>query len=327
MRWLALLPALLLSAEAQTWSLYVCMATTKDYVVGAKLLPSGVFRRAGASDWRQSGHPNPFTFSLDYDRRDPSKLYLAAGNGLIALTPDQPAWRVLTSGDVTEMRDVAVSPDGAIYYAYVRGVRVSRDAGRTWSDIGATLPNRYTEVIRVDRDHRGVLLAGTVDGIWRSDNDGASWARAGVAGFSIMDIEQSPHDPCHWMVTTERGGIFSSGDCGKTFEALGRLAVDRVLYDVAFDPTTPGRVAVAGWGLGVAISDDNGKTWTKRNATLPSDEVWSVAFDPGKKGRLFAGVHEQAMYVSEDGGLTWKPDGLEGTVITRMKFVPSEAGK
>lgn len=303
------------------------MATTKDYVVGAKLLPSGVFRRAGASDWQQTGHPNPFTFSLDYDRRDPSKLYLAAGNGLIALTPGKRPWRVLTSGDVTEMRDVTVASDGSIYYAYVRGVRVSRDGGSTWKDIGGGLPRRYTEVIRVDPERRGVLLAGTEDGLYRSDNDGVAWSRAGAAGFSIMDIEQSPHDACYWMAATERGGVFASRDCGKTFEALGRLAVDRVLYDIAFDPTTPGRIAVAGWGLGVAVSDNNGKTWAKRNSTLPSDEVWSVVFDPGKKGRLFAGVHEQAMYVSEDAGATWKPDGLEGTVITRMKFVPSEAGK
>jgi photosystem II stability/assembly factor-like uncharacterized protein len=327
MRWLALVPALLWSADAQTWSLYVCMATTKDYVVGAKLLPSGVFRRTGAGEWQQSGHPNPFTFSLDYDRRDPSKLYLAAGNGIIALKPGQRPWKILTGSDVTEMRDVTVAGDGSVYYAYAAGIRVSRDAGNTWREIGGGLPRKYTEVIRVDRERRGVLLAGTEEGVYRSEDDGGTWRRAGVAGFSVMDMEQSPHDACYWMAAVERGGVFASRDCGKSFESLGRLGVDRVLYDVAFDPTTPGRVAVAGWGLGVAVSDNNGKTWTKRNATLPSDEVWSVVFDPGQKGRIFAGVHEQAMYVSEDAGGTWQSDGLEGTVITRMKFIPSEASR
>ncbi len=325
MRWLALVPALLLSADAQTWSMYVCMATTKDYVVGAKLLPSGVFRRAGSGEWKLTGHPNPFSFTLDYDRRDPSRLYVAAGNGLIEMKADQRPWRVLTGGDVTEMRDVTVGADGAIYYGYVAGIRVSRDQGRTWREIGGGLPRKYTEVIRIDRQRAGVLLAGTEDGIYRSENDGASWARAGAPGFSIMDMEQSPHEPCLWMASTERGGVFVSRDCGKTFENSGRFGVGSVVYDIDFDRTTPGRIAAAGWGVGVAVSADNGKTWTSRNASLPSTEVWSVAFDPGQKGRLWAGVHEQAIYVSDDSGATWKAEGLEGTVVYRMKFVPEVA--
>lgn len=315
MRLVALLAAMSLCAGAEDWSLYVCMATTKNYVVGAKLLDSGVFRRVGAGQWRQTGHPDPFTFSLDYDRRDPARLYVAAGNGLIAMQRDQRPWRVLTGSDVTEMRDVVVTASGDIYYGYAAGVRVSRDRGASWKQ----LYGKYTEVVRVAG--KGQLLIGTSDGIWRSEDDGASWKLAGADGFSVMDMAQSPHDTCQWVAATERGGLFGSRDCGKTFENLGRFGVGNVLYDVDFDSTTPGRVLAAGWGVGVGVSDDSGKSWRSVKG-LPSTEIWSAAFDPGKKGRLFAGVHEQALYVSEDGGATWKPDGLEGTVVYRMMFVP-----
>ena len=74
--------------------------------------------------------------------------------------------------------------------------------------------------------------------------------------------------------------------------------------------------------MGVAISEDLGKTWQSRNAGLPSTAVWSVAFDPAKPGRLYAGVHEEALYVSQDYGRTWTKDGLEGSRVFRMKFVP-----
>src|SRR5829696_8364825 len=57
-------------AFAADWSLYVCAATTKNYVVGAKLLPSGLFSRHGDANWKLQGHANPFTFALDYDPRD-----------------------------------------------------------------------------------------------------------------------------------------------------------------------------------------------------------------------------------------------------------------
>ena len=41
-----------------------------------------------------------------------------------------------------------------------------------------------------------------------------------------MRIEQSPHDSCSWLAATERAGIFSSTDCGQTFENLGRIGVE-----------------------------------------------------------------------------------------------------
>ena len=38
------------------WTLYTCMATTKGYVVGAKLLASGLARRIAPGQWQQLAH-------------------------------------------------------------------------------------------------------------------------------------------------------------------------------------------------------------------------------------------------------------------------------
>ena len=119
--------------------------------------------------------------------------------------------------------------------------------------------------------------------------------------------------------------LASSTDCGVTFESNGNLAVGRNLSDIAFDPSSPDRVAVAGWITGVAISEDRGKTWQPRHAGLPTTSVWSVAFDPSKPGRMYASVHEDALYVSDDYGRTWRKDGLEGSAVYRMKFVPEKS--
>jgi photosystem II stability/assembly factor-like uncharacterized protein len=137
-----------------------------------------------------------------------------------------------------------------------------------------------------------------------------------------MHVEQSPHDDCFWLAVTQLGGIFVSRDCGHSFENLGSVGVGRNLYDVAFDPTRAGRIAVAGWGPGVAISEDGGKMWAARNAGLPRADVWSVAFDPGQSGRIYCSVHEEALYVSDDAGVSWRRDGLAGSIVHRMRFVP-----
>ena len=202
---------------------------------------------------------------------------------------------------------------------------MSSDRGKTWQEISGNLPRKYTEAIRADRSRSGVLIAGGEDGLWRSENSGDAWSRAGASGVSIMRIEQSPHDPCFWLAATERAGVFSSTDCGQTFENLGRVGVDRNTYDIAFDPgeSQPHRLAI--WGTGVVVSEDSGKTWQIRGRTLPSSEIWAVAFDPAKPGRLFASVHEEAIYVSEDAGVTWTRDGLEGSTVSRLKFLEEPA--
>lgn len=311
--------ALELSAQP---TLYTCMSSTRDYVVGAKLPMSGVFYKHASNGWQHAGFNHPLIFGLDFDPADPSIIYLAAGNGLFRATDRGHKWKLLTGADVTELRDVAIDPQGAIYFAHSHGIRLSRDRGAAWQEIAAGLHRKFTETVRIDRTKLGVVLAGGEEGIFRSGDYGANWTIAGAAGFMISRLAQSPHAPCEWLATTQQGGLFGSQDCGKSFENIGRIGVGSNLYDVAFDPSDPKRIAVVGWGPGVSISEDRGKTWQLRNAGLPAPHVISVAFDPAKSGRLFAGIHDEGIYVSTDFGRTWTRDGLEGSAVTRMQFIP-----
>jgi photosystem II stability/assembly factor-like uncharacterized protein len=312
LKWLSWLAALPLVAQS---SLYVGMTVTKEYVVGAKLPPSGLFVRH-ADEWQHLGFNHPFVFSLDYDPADPSILYLAAGNGLIRASAQ--GWKILTGSDVTELRDVSVDRAGTIYFAHSHGIRTSRDRGATWEEIGATLHRKFTAAVRTDGQQ---VVAGGEEGIFRTLDNGRTWQLAGAAGFQITRIEQSPLDRCEWAATTQGGGIFLSHDCAKTFESTGRIGVGATLYDVAYDPAQAKRIAVAGWGPGVAISDDGGKTWQSRNNGLSIPEVVSVIFDPDVRGRMYASVRDDGLYVSNDAGLHWVKQGLDGSVVNRMRFV------
>jgi photosystem II stability/assembly factor-like uncharacterized protein len=318
--------ALPLPALAQ-YALYACGSSSKDYVVGAKLPASGIFVRTADAEWRHAGFNHPSITAFDYDPRDPSVVYAAAGNGLLRVSENGERWKVLTGSDVTELLDVAVDRNrpGTIYFAHTAGIQVSHDGGITWSDASAALRRKYTAALRVDSRRAGVLLAGTEQGIFRSEDGGASWKLAGAAGIQVLHIEQSPHESCFWLASTEGSGLFASRDCGATFESAGNLGVGHNLYDLAFDPAVPDRIAVAGWGVGIAVSEDGRKSWQARNSGLSSTNVWSVVFDPAHPGRMLASVHEDAVYVSTDDGKTWRKDGLAGSSIFRMKFVPEAA--
>jgi photosystem II stability/assembly factor-like uncharacterized protein len=321
---LMVLLALLPLAAAEQYTLYTCMVTSKDYVAGAKLLPSGIFRKPASGAWRHAGFNHPIVKALDFDPRDPGTLYVAAGNGLIRVTEHGERWKILTGSDVTELLDVAVDRNapGTIYFTHSAGIQVTHDGGATWANASAGLHRKYSQAIRVDSRRAGLLIAGNEEGVFRSEDGGNSWKLAGAAGYQVLRVEQSPHDACFWLAGTEGGGLFVSRDCGVSFESNGNLGVGKNISDIAFDAASPDRMAVAGWGIGVTISEDRGKTWQARNSGLPGNSVWSVAFDPGSAGRMYASVHEEALYVSPDYGNTWARDGLEGSRVFRMRFVP-----
>jgi photosystem II stability/assembly factor-like uncharacterized protein len=313
-----ILAALAATPAVAQHTLYACAAMTKEYVVGAKYAPSGLFERRDGH-WTHEGFPLPFLFGVEADPSRPRVLYLAAGNGLIRTTSGGENWTILTGSDVTELRDIAVS-DRELVFAHSAGIRASTDGGKTWRELAGALHRKYTECVRIDPKHANVLVAGGEDGVFRSDDAGQTWTLAGAAGYQILRLEVSPHDACFWLAATQMGGLFASHDCAKTFESSGRTGVGSNLYDIAFDPLQRGRIAVAGWGPGVLVSEDGGRSWTSRNAGLAATSVTTVAFDPGHAGRLYAAVHEDAVYVSDDAGLTWKKDGLDGSHVMRLRF-------
>jgi hypothetical protein len=300
--------------------LYACASATKNYVVGAKLPPSGLFRRGADGAWHQVGFNHPMLYGVDASA---SEIYLAAGNGLIRVAQPGERWTILTGSDITELRDVAADPGdpATVYFAYSHGIRVTHDGGKTFRELSSGLHRKYTETIRVDR-HANALIAGGEEGVFRSEDGGASWRLAGAAGMQILRIEQSPHNACFWLAATQESGLFASRDCGKTFESSGRIAIGTNIYDIAFDPFDENRVALAAWGPGVLTSTDGGKTWQSRNGGLPTPEVTSVTYDPDKRGRLFAAIHELGAFVSENNGGSWTKCGLEETHVSRLRFLP-----
>lgn len=314
--WLCLIAAALQSATAQH-VLYACASSTKEYVVGSKLPASGLFRRSAAGEWKHVGYNHPWL--LGVAALDPRTLLIAGGNGLIRATDHGAKWTIVTGGEVTELREVAVA-NGTVYFAHSAGIRASFDGLANWRELAGGLQRPYTESVRVDPS--GALIAGGEQGVFRSEDNGKSWKLAGAAGYLIMRIEGSPHDRCVWIASTQGGGLFASHDCGRTFEATGgAIGFGKNTYDIAFDPSRRGRVSVAVWGSGIAVSEDDGKTWQLRNDGLPSTEVSSVVFDPDHAGRLYAAIHQRAVYVSDDAGLHWRADGLADTHVNRLRFV------
>lgn len=315
---------LLPAAEPAAHKLYACGITSRGWVVGMKLPPSGLFL-SSPRDWEHLGFIHPAIETLDYDPRDPRVIYLAAGNGCIRSADGGVTWRITTSWDMTELKDVSVDrnrPD-TVWVALPDGIGVTRDAGRSWARRGPVTPRKFTQTIRVDRAQAGRVLAGGEAGLFLTGDDGAAWRHV-LADVQVADVAQSPHDAGEWMAATQDGGVWLSRDSGQQWRRIDGFPAG-VVYNISYDATTPGRIAAAGWSFGVMVSVDGGRRWTPRTAGLPSQHVWRAAFDPDHAGRLWASVHEEALFASSDAGANWRSAGLPGSIVNDLIFVPEAA--
>jgi len=117
-----------------------------------------------------------------------------------------------------------------------------------------------------DPVNSGVVYLGTYyDGLFKSTNGGATWARAGVSGL-VQGISVDPSNPSTVYVATF-GGLYKTTNGGVNWQSLGNSLPEAALYhySVAIDPITPTNVYL-GTSYGVFKSIDGGQSWQPTGA-------------------------------------------------------------
>ena len=160
-----------------------------------------------------------------------------------------------------------------------------------------------------------IVYLGTNDGqIFKSNDAGESWKLLypGIKRRQLVinSIVQDPAKPEHlyvggWDLRSAGGGLFESGDAGRTWNPVALPDVDVAVRGFAISKGHPDRM-IAGTGTGIFVSADGGKTWQPRgrqiDAFLQSESVAIGAKDPDL---LFIGTWHLG-YRSRDFGRTWE---------------------
>jgi photosystem II stability/assembly factor-like uncharacterized protein len=195
----------------------------------------------------------------------------------------------------------------------------STDGGATWT---AAAQLAGVSVFDVEFDPAGVAYIGTMDGVWKSANDGATWTQTNLGvglNDQVFDVAIDPVNPqVIWAGVADALGsqpanVLRSADAGVTWvnttPPLGSAINARA---IAIDPANPDHVAVAfGGSFGggsVWFTPDAGATWFDRSGGLPTTPGADIVFSDGRLlvtgGQLF-GSQNFGLYSSTDNGQSW----------------------
>jgi hypothetical protein len=281
---------------------------------------TGVFKSTDAgATWTQLSNGIPTGASADWIKLamgfggDDGTSYLASkmgtDSGLIYVSTDAGgSWTQLsgthnpaTYNEWTNM--IAVSPaDQDVIFSGGIGYSRSTDGGATFSSIGGTHADHHQIVFSpTDSD---VLYMATDGGVYRSDDNGATWSLAStnLTATQLYSLGVSQTNPLLMGGGTQDQGIIRSS--GPSTWADTGAGNEGGFFIV--DPNDSDNVYVTPWSTNLRRSTDGAVTWTTILSGLgaPAPTVGHLAVRPGNSNHLLctAGAN---VFRSTDQGNNW----------------------
>lgn len=211
-------------------------------------------------------------------------------NQVFALTPFTPRGATEATGLIAATWD---------------GLFRTDDEKKGWKQIKfgtPTTPSRGSiSVVRTNSRAPGLILIGTEEGMFVSDDDGETFAPMPLNGEArqVRVIALDPRDPKMMYVGTSNG-FFRSTDGGQTWEQRGGgMRMQITVSAITINPVNPDELYLCDFDQGgFYFSRDRGKNWEPLNiSSLPSWRLWSLTPDPFDGHRLYAGSISGGVYV------------------------------
>lgn len=192
-------------------------------------------------------------------------------------------WRGVFTGMLEDSEVFSIQPvpwnRGELWASTCGWVYQTLDLGGKWQRFQTGLAERRTPSFAVLV--QGRLLAGTVAGLYSSDDSGRSWQRRTGPELAVLAVAQHPARPERVLLGTEGSGVWRSEDGGTSFRpAAPGMHNLRVMALAREGRRVLAAVNHAGPASGIYVSEDGGNTFTPDPAPVPT--VLSLAVGDGR---------------------------------------------
>ena len=303
---------------------------------------------AGAVQWFPFGPDGGDARAFAADPQDHAHIYLGTANGWIYQSRDGGRhWARLASVakrddlvidniqiDPTNPRHIVAGtwkladlhhPDGGIY--------ISNDAGQTWSS-QPDMKGQSVLALAVAPSDPKIMVAGSMDGVFRSKDSGAHWQLISPKGSTeIHEVESLAVDPTNpdviyagtWHLpwkTTDGGANWTNIKQG--------IIEDSDVFSIIVDPKQPSTVYLSACS-GIYKSEDGGAKFTGGVGVNKAQGIPSTARrtrvlmqDPNHGTTVFAGTTE-GLYRSDDAGKYWTQTTGSDVIVNDVFVDPADS--
>lgn len=270
--------------------------------------------------WRAAGPPGGDARAFAADPRNPRHLYLGTTTSWVYESNDGGAsWARLARIDGSDnlvIDNIAVdSEDPSTLYAAAfkpdrpdGGLWISHDSGKRFEECKELHGQSIFAFTQAPSDAK-ILVAGTLAGVFRSADAGATWQLISPPGsHEIHEVESVAVDPRNpeiiyagtWHLP------WKTTDGGKTWHNIKRgLIDDSDVFSIIIDPVHP-RVVFLSACSGIYKSETGGEMFHKIQG-IPSEarRTRVLMQDPSDRRIVYAGTTE-GLYKTTDGGRSFR---------------------
>jgi photosystem II stability/assembly factor-like uncharacterized protein len=267
-----------------------------------------------SDDWRANGPPGGDVRSLVVDPGNPDRFYLGTLDAQIYTSADGGKnWELLYNFNKPKLfvDHIIVDPRDSqtIYVAAHRhkesgGFFKSVDGGHRWRESSELKNEALHSLTQSDADPN-VLIAGTFNGIYRSDNSGDTWTELPTNSTpGLVHVESLAIDPR--TANTIYAGTwylpYKSTDGGQSWKSIKNGIIDDSdIFAIDIDPRDPNHI-IASACSGIYESANGGGQWSKvQGIPSRSRRTRAIVQHPSIPGLVFAGTTE-GFWRSERGG-------------------------
>lgn len=273
-----------------------------------------------AQTWKPMGPPGGSVLSLAADPSDAKRLYLGTADGHIFGSTDAgETWKLLgragssSDGVITTILIDPRNPKILLASAWSRenngggGVFRSEDAGVTWRPSG--LDGHAVRALAQAPSNPEFLIAGALDGIYRSLNAGRSWQRISPPDHEeIRNLDSIAIDPTNPDVIY--AGTYhlpwKTLNGGRTWRPIhDGMIDDSDVMSIVVDRTNPRRIYASACS-GIYRSDDAGNLWRKiQGIPYAARRTHAIRQDPHRPQTIYAATTE-GLWRTLDAGASWQ---------------------